>query len=524
MTHAVVYDRASTKNQKDNYSRVNAHEVGIRIAEQNGFTWEYIKEIGSGTTLTGRPEMMKILDRIAAGEIQVIIVQDLDRLARPEEAIIYTTIRQVIMEYNVIIYTHTSRVDLNNDDDDFVADITMSVAKKERRRILKRMKRSIKAKADQGRYIGGTPGLGYKIVYQNGKDGDLAIDENEVETVKAVFDTLEATGGNIADAVKKLNEQGYTGKEGKLFVPASFRRIVPRKLYIGIFETKVTDKISHRPDLQIISVEQFKRVQELIKSRSGNKKDMGRRGHYIFTGFVICGNCRGATVAAASNDYIAYQCVNHRHYGKAACSSSKTYSEHLILPPIVEFLAGFIQSQIDFYTALDAAAAQYGKSITEEAIEAAIQGELASVQAGKQRLIEAISLGILTHQEAATELAKLREQEGRLTIELSSVAEKTAIMAQWQDALDSLKGHDITGRLKELAEQKPIAFRRLLSIVFEPNSLKVRTERKGSKWIGMLEDYKLTEVMQNMSISFETNPGSVVSKDTTLFELAELLI
>jgi DNA invertase Pin-like site-specific DNA recombinase len=46
------------------------------------------------------------LDRIAAGEIQVIIVQDLDRLARPEEAVVYTTIRQVIMEYNVIIHAH----------------------------------------------------------------------------------------------------------------------------------------------------------------------------------------------------------------------------------------------------------------------------------------------------------------------------------------------------------------------------------------------------------------------------------
>ena len=37
-----------------------------------------------------------------------------------------------------------------------------------------------------------------------------------------------------------------------------------------------------------------------------------------------------------------------------------------------------------------------------------IQGELASVQAGKQRLIEAISLGILTNQEAAGKLAELR--------------------------------------------------------------------------------------------------------------------
>ncbi len=49
---AIIYDRASTTMQKDNWSRVNAKDVGIRIAEQHGFSWEYVKEIGSGTTLT----------------------------------------------------------------------------------------------------------------------------------------------------------------------------------------------------------------------------------------------------------------------------------------------------------------------------------------------------------------------------------------------------------------------------------------------------------------------------------------
>lgn len=55
----------------------------------------------------------------------------------------------------------------------------------------------------QGRHIGGPPALGYKIVYQDGKRSDLAIDENEVELVKTVFDTLEATGGNIAATAKR---------------------------------------------------------------------------------------------------------------------------------------------------------------------------------------------------------------------------------------------------------------------------------------------------------------------------------
>jgi hypothetical protein len=82
-------------------------------------------------------------------------------------------------------------------------------------------------------------------------------------------------------------------------------------------------------------------------------------------------------------------------------------------------------------------------------------------------------------------------------------------MGQWQEALDALKGQDINGMLYTLAEQNPIAFRRLLSIVFEPNSLRVRTERKGNKWFGVLEDYQLTKAMKNI-VSFGTIPHNWV--------------
>lgn len=196
--------------------------------------------------------------------------------------------------------------------------------------------------------------------------------------------------------------------------------------------------------------------------------------------------------------------MNRRKFGVDVCSTGQTISEHLILLPIIEFLADFIQSQIDFTDSLYSTAAQYGKSITEEAIEAAIQGELASVQAGKERLVEAISLGILTNQEAAAKLAELREQEQRLTVELSSVAEKAVIMAEWQTAIEMLKGQNIADRLGKMAETKPIAFRRLLSFVFEPNTVKVKTERtQGRQWQGTLVEYHLTKVIN--TLSFDIN-------------------
>ncbi len=509
--HSIIYDRASTLNQRDNFSRVNAREVGIRIAEQNGFSWEYLKEIGSGTTLTGRPEMMRILDRIAAGEVQALIVQELDRLARPEDAVIYDTIRRVIMKYGVIIYTHTGRIDLNNDDDDFVADITMSVAIKERRRILKRMERGLQSRAESGKFIG-HPGLGYRVV-GFGSNSDLEIEPEGAKLVRLIFDVLEDTGGNSCETARQINGLGYTGDRGKPFTAKTIRQIAARKRHLGISESVITDKVSYRPDLQIISVDQFNRVREMVKERKtgANPKTSSNRGRYILTGFVVCGTCGGSMVAvnrSKTGRNIAYQCINRRLRGEAGCSASKTYSERLILPPVVDFIARLIQEQINIRLEMLKVAAQYGKSVTEEALESAIAGELESVRAGKQRLVEAITLGVLTTQEAAAKLTELREHEQRLMVEVASITEKTAITEQWQQALDSLEGQtkeEIAHRLYFLAEKSPIAFRRFLGLVFEPNSLQARTERinRPPYWAGYLEGYQLTEAIKMLQKQYE---------------------
>ena len=47
------------------------------------------------------------------------------------------------------------------------------------------------------------------------------------------------------------------------------------------------------------------------------------------------------------------------------------------------------------------------------------------------------------------------------------------------------------------AEKKPIAFRQMLGLIFEPNSLQVKTERhKGKAWTGELVSYRLNEKIQ----------------------------
>jgi hypothetical protein len=51
---AVVYDRASTINQRDNYSRADAARL-VGLAESHGYRAELRQEIRSGEDLVNRP-------------------------------------------------------------------------------------------------------------------------------------------------------------------------------------------------------------------------------------------------------------------------------------------------------------------------------------------------------------------------------------------------------------------------------------------------------------------------------------
>jgi DNA invertase Pin-like site-specific DNA recombinase len=136
--------------------------------------------------------MMAILDRMVAGEIQAIIVQDLGRLARPLERAIFETIRNICPEYRVIVYSHSGKFDFADYDSDFVADIQMAVAKNEVKRIRKRLERGRDARAKSGGFFGQPP-TGYKVAFVEAEAGrkpvsDLEIDPESAGIVRLIFE------------------------------------------------------------------------------------------------------------------------------------------------------------------------------------------------------------------------------------------------------------------------------------------------------------------------------------------------
>src|SRR5690606_9521226 len=110
----------------------------------------------SGEKLSDRSEMLRLLDRLNERPPKGVLVMDQDRLSRgnmQEQGFILNTFRS----NKVLIVTPHKVLDLNDESDEFQADIASLFARQELRMITRRMQRGRDQSAEAGNYIATRP-------------------------------------------------------------------------------------------------------------------------------------------------------------------------------------------------------------------------------------------------------------------------------------------------------------------------------------------------------------------------------
>src|SRR5687767_10740575 len=161
---AVVYDRASTINQRDNFSRADAARL-VEYAESLGYRAEFRREVKSGEDLVNRPVMRQLLREVADGQVAAIVVQHLDRLSRDQDQIDGRVIRQICRDAGCVVITRDKTFDFAADADDDLADVQFLIAKFQKRAILRQTVAGMKEAARQGKRLPALVPLGYDAVY-----------------------------------------------------------------------------------------------------------------------------------------------------------------------------------------------------------------------------------------------------------------------------------------------------------------------------------------------------------------------
>lgn len=293
-----VYVRKSTEyGLEQEFNSLHNQEEACRayISSQSFNGWEFAKTYSDGGISGGtmeRPGLRAMLDDMAHGLVDVVVVYKLDRLSR--SIMDFHKMMQTFDKYNCSFVSITQSFDTATSMGKLTLNMLLSFAQFEREVSSERVRDKIRASRAKGIWTGGIPWLGYDTVNKK-----LAVNPREAETVKLIFEKyLEI--GSVTDLARYLKQCGITNKNwttqggkvrgGNAISANTLHKMLREKIYTGYIEHKKTKAIARGEHDAIISQELFDAVQEKLKYNTNGKHGRDAGSPNLLSGKVYNSN------------------------------------------------------------------------------------------------------------------------------------------------------------------------------------------------------------------------------------------
>ena len=286
-----IYTRKSTEHgleQEFNSLQNQEESCKAYIASQSFNGWQYYKTYSdaaiSGGTME-RPALKQMLDDMAHGLVNTVVVYKVDRLSR--SILDFHNMMKYFEKYNANFVSITQSFDTSTSMGKLTLNMLLSFAQFEREVSSERVRDKIRASKAKGLWMGGAPRLGYNLINKK-----LVVNPTEAEQVRHLFEKyLELQSVN--DLTEYAKQNGIFGKRwetakrqirgGNPISKMSLHRILRDKIYIGQIENKKEGTFAKGEHEPIISTELFNRVQVALANNANNKSPSTRAPN-ILTG------------------------------------------------------------------------------------------------------------------------------------------------------------------------------------------------------------------------------------------------
>ena len=286
-----IYTRKSTEHgleQEFNSLQNQEESCKAYIASQSFNGWQYYKTYSdaaiSGGTME-RPALKQMLDDMAHGLVNTVVVYKVDRLSR--SILDFHNMMKYFDKYNCNFVSITQTFDTSTSMGKLTLNMLLSFAQFEREVSSERVRDKIRASKAKGLWMGGVPPLGYDVI-----DKKLVPNAVEATNLRKLFEKyLELQSVN--DLTEYAQQNGIYGKRwetakrkmrgGNPIAKMSMHRILRDKVYIGQIENKKEGTFAKGEHEPIVSNELFNRVQVALANNSNNKTTSTRAPN-ILTG------------------------------------------------------------------------------------------------------------------------------------------------------------------------------------------------------------------------------------------------
>jgi len=205
---------------------------------RNKVTYEFLiyEDEGFSGGNTNRPEFQKLMNDVTLKKFHILICYRLDRISRNVADFSYTL--ETLQRYNVDFVSIREQFDTSSPMGRAMIYIASVFAQLERETIAERVRDNMLELSKSGRWLGGTPPLGYKstpLTYYDENMTEhsmarLSICDEELKVVKLIYDKyLELKSLSALEAY--LLENYYKTRTGSDFRKSTLRSILNNPVY-----------------------------------------------------------------------------------------------------------------------------------------------------------------------------------------------------------------------------------------------------------------------------------------------------
>jgi site-specific DNA recombinase len=343
-----IYTRKSTEEGLEQafnslHAQRESAEAYIQSQKQMGWvqlTQHYDDGGFSGGSLD-RPGLQQLLVDIDARRVDCVVVYKVDRLSR--SLLDFARLMDRFDQRSVSFVSVTQQFNTTSSLGRLTLNILLSFAQFERELISERTRDKMGAARRKGKWVGGTPVLGYDVAPLGGR---LVVNDNEARRVREIFALYrkhhsltvlvgEATRHNWT--TKAWKSKGGVRHRGRTFTKASLRLLLTNAVYAG--KVDYHGVIYQGEHTAIVDVDLWEAVNAEFRNRQRRKTDSVRSSQdALLTGLLTCKSCDCPMVATYAVKkgcrYRYYVCQSARKKGWQSCPT-KSVSATLLEDSVV---------------------------------------------------------------------------------------------------------------------------------------------------------------------------------------------
>ena len=440
----------SLDNQLDYYDNY------IKSKKEWIFVDGYVEEGVTGTRADKRPSFMRMIKDAKLKKFDLIITKDVSRFARDlEDSIHY--IRE-LKSSGVGVFFENQALNTFDPNVELVLNMLFNIAQEESKKISASVKFGYRKAIDKGHVLGSSNITGYK------KDKcKLVIIEEEAKLVRKIFE-LYATGEyGFHKLAKKLFDEGYTNKKGRIFDKDTLKRMIQNPKYKGFYRAKTFEILDYRTKKRkrnsiedqiiykcedgnvpaIVSEELWDKANEILSARTKgyeNNNYWSGGVKYPFSSKIYCKEHN--TNFQRSHGSIrkkrpTWSCGLYLQYRLSSCNSPIIAEKDLyniflkIMDTIIPEKNHIIDNMLRLYESIDTSN-EYDIELEE------IKKQLKTIEDKKTLALDLVFSGELRKEELRVQFQKYENDIKDLNKKKSKVLEQMSILSQSQNNIEKI--------------------------------------------------------------------------------------